>query len=120
MHKILVIRLYFNIRSTCFGLYQSIFRSNLFISSMSYLVCAGVCRYHTSDCCVAIATQQPDVWYRLIPAHTKCDVQLIKIAPEDGVIQFETSRAYIEIRSNHKKFVHLVGLYAYFRMMHGA
>ena len=56
MHKILVIRLLFsNIRSTRFGLYQSIFRSILFISCMSYLVYAGICLY------VAIATQQPDV-----------------------------------------------------------
>ena len=40
----------------------------------------GICRYHTSGCCVAIATQQPDV-----PAYNKCDVQLIKIAPDDGI-----------------------------------
>ena len=33
----------------------------------------------TSSCCVAIVTQQPDVWYRHIPAYTKCDVQLIKL-----------------------------------------
>ena len=37
----------------------------------------GICRYHTSGCCVAIATQEPEVWYRHIPAYTKCDVQLI-------------------------------------------
>ena len=57
--------LFFNIRSTCFGLYQSIFRSNLFIRCTSYLVYAD-----TSRCCVAIATQQPDVWYRHIPNMT--------------------------------------------------
>ena len=34
----------------------------------------------------AIATQQPDVWYRHILAYTKCDVQLIKVAPDDGII----------------------------------
>ena len=28
---------------------------------------------------LTIATQQPDVWYR-------CDVQLIKVAPDDGLI----------------------------------
>ena len=37
---------------------------------------------------VAIATQQPDV-----SAHTKCDVQLIKVAPDGGLIQSETCRA---------------------------
>jgi hypothetical protein len=31
--------------------------------------------------CVAIATQQPDV-----SAYTKCNVQLIKVAPDDGLI----------------------------------
>ena len=30
---------------------------------------------------VAIATQQPD-----LSAYTKCDVQLIKVAPDDGLI----------------------------------
>ena len=57
MHKILVIRLYFLLDTL-----------------------------HVSDCCVAIATQQPHVWYRHIPAYTKCDVQLIKVAPEDGLM----------------------------------
>ena len=41
---------------------------------------------YTSGCCMAIATQQPDVWYRHIPAYATCDVQLIKVAPEDGLI----------------------------------
>ena len=53
----------------------------------------GICRYHTSVCCVAIDTQQPHVWYRHIPAYTKCDVQLMKVAPDDGLIQSETCRA---------------------------
>ena len=48
----------------------------------------GICRYHTSGCCVDIATQQSDV-----PAYTKCDVQLIKVAPEDELIQSEICRA---------------------------
>ena len=39
----------------------------------------GTCRYHTSGCCVTIATQQPHVWYRHVPAYTKCDVQLTKL-----------------------------------------
>ena len=44
----------FSIRcSACFGLYQSIIRSN-FISCTSHLVHANTC-----GCCVAIATQQP-------------------------------------------------------------
>ena len=34
---------------------------------------------YTFGCCVAIATQKPNVWYRHIPAYTKCDVQLIKL-----------------------------------------
>ena len=39
-------------------------REQLFISCMSYLVYAD-----TSGCSVTIATQQPDVWYRHIPAY---------------------------------------------------
>ena len=75
----------------------------------------------TSGCCVAKETQQPDVWYRHIPAYTKCDVQLIKVAPDDGLIQSETCRAVNKkIKPNHKNFVHLVGLYTYCKMMHGA
>ena len=33
---------------------------------------------HLLGCCVAVATQQPDV-----SACTKCDVQLIKVAPDN-------------------------------------
>ena len=58
----------------------------------------GICRYHTSGCCVAIAIQQPDV-----SAYTKCDVQLIKVAPDDGLIQSETCRASNgKIKFNHR------------------
>ena len=72
MHKILVIRLYFSIRcSTCFGLYQSIIRSN-FISCTSHLVYAGTIS-------LAVVWLQPhnSHTYRHILAYTKCDVQLI-------------------------------------------
>ena len=44
-----------------------------------------------------------------------------KVAPADGLIQSETCRASNgKIKSNHKNFVHLVGLYIYCKMMHGA
>ena len=44
-----------------------------------------------------------------------------KVAPDDGLRQSETCRASNgKIKSNHKNFVHLVGLYTYCRMMHGA
>ena len=43
-------------------------------------IAIGICRYHTSGCCVAITTQQPDV-----SAYTKCDVQLQNVAPDDGL-----------------------------------
>ena len=70
----------------------------------------------TSGCCVSIATQQPDVWYRHIPVCTA-----YKVAPDDGLIYSETCRA-----SNRKLILiqrillHLVCLYTYCRMMHGA
>ena len=43
-----------------------------------------------------------------------------KVAPEDGPIQSETCTTSNEtIKSNHKNFVHLVGLYTCCKMMHG-
>ena len=48
----------------------------------------GICRYLTCGCRMAIATQQPHV-----SAYTKCDVQLIKVAPDDGLTESETCRA---------------------------
>ena len=51
---------------------------------------------------------------RMVPAYTKRDVQRIKVAPDDGLIHSETCRTSNEkIKSNHKNFVHLVGLYTY-------
>ena len=44
----------------------------------------GMCRYHTSGCCVAIATKQPDV-----SPHTgiyQIQYTAYKVAPEDGLI----------------------------------
>ena len=71
----------FSIRcSTCFGLYQSIFRSN-FISCTSRLVYACIC--HTTT-------------RRMVPTYTgiyqmRCIAY--KVSPEDGLIQSETCRA---------------------------
>ena len=56
----------------------------------------------------------------MVSAYTKYDIQLIKVAPEDVPIQSETCRAFSEIKSNHKNSVHLVGLYTYCKVMHGA
>ena len=43
----------------------------------------------TSGCCLAIAKQQPEVWYRHVPAYTgiyqmRCTAY--KVAPDDGLI----------------------------------
>ena len=78
MLKILVIRLYFPLDALHVSDYISPSSGATFKSCTSHF---GICRYHTSGCCVTIATQQPHV-----PAYTKCDVQLIKVAPEDGLI----------------------------------
>ena len=60
----------------------------------------------------------------MVPAYTKYDEQLIKVAPDGGLIQSETCRAFNckirTIKSNYNNFVHLVDLYRYRRMMHGA
>ena len=83
MHKILVIRLYFPLDALHVSDYVSPSSGETFISYTSHLVYAGICRYHTSDCCGAVATQQSD--YRHILTYTKYDVQLIKVASEDGL-----------------------------------
>ena len=67
MHKILVIRLYFLLDALHVSDCISTSSGATFISCKSHLVCAGICRYHTSGCCVAIATLQSDVWYRHVP-----------------------------------------------------
>ena len=64
---------------------------------------------HVSDY-ISLATAR-----RTVPACTKCDVQLIKVAPDCGLIQSETCRASNgKMKSNHKNLVHIVGLYTYF------
>ena len=75
MHKILVIRLYFPLDALHVSDYVSPSSGATFRSCTSHLVYAD-----TSGCCVAIATQQPDV-----SAYTKCDVQLLKVAPDYGL-----------------------------------
>ena len=67
MHKILVIRLYFPLDALHVSDCISPSSGATFISCTSHLVYAGTCRYHTSGCSVAIATQQADVWYWHIP-----------------------------------------------------
>ena len=75
MHKILVIRLYF--------LLDALHVSDSVSSSSGatfykLYIAFGVCRYHTSDSHTRAR--------RMVPAYTKCDVQLIKVASEDGLI----------------------------------
>ena len=88
MHKILVIRLYFPLDALHASDYISPSSGATFYK---LYIAFGICRYHTSGCCVAIATQQP-----VVLAYTKYDVQLIKFAPEDGLTQSETCRSHSE------------------------
>ena len=69
MHRILVIRFYFPLDALHDSDYISPSSGATFISCTSHLVYAFICRY------------------------TKCDVQLIEVAPEDGLIQSKTCRA---------------------------
>ena len=71
MNKILVIRLHFLLDAVHFSDYISPSSGTTFISCTSHLVYAGTTR-------LAV------VWH--IPAYTKCDVQLIKVVPDDGLI----------------------------------
>ena len=84
MHKILVIRLYFPLDALHVSDCISPSTGATFISCTSHLVYAGICRYHTSGCCVAIGTQQPDV-----PACTgiyQMRYTAYKVAPDNGLI----------------------------------
>ena len=118
MHKILVIRIYFPLDALHVSDYIGPSSGATFISRTSHLVHAGICRYHTSGCCVVISTQQPDVSTYTGIYQMRCTAY--KVAPDDGLIQSETCRAYNEkIKSNHNNFVYLVGLCTYCNMMHG-
>ena len=73
MHKIFVIRLYFPLDALHVSDYISPSSGVTFISCTLHLVYAD-----TSGSCLAC---------------TKCDVQLIKFAPNDGLIYSKTCRA---------------------------
>ena len=82
MHRILVIRLYFLLDALHVSDCISPSSGATFTSCTSHLVYAGGYSHTTAR--------------RMVPAYTKCDIQLIKIAPEDGLIQSETGRAFNE------------------------
>ena len=71
MYKILVIRLYFLLDALHVSDCISPSSGATFISCISYLVYAG----------------------RMVPAYTKYDVQIINVAPDDGLKLFKTCRA---------------------------
>ena len=73
MHRILLIRFYFPLDALHVSDYISPSTGATFISCSSHLLYAG-----TSGCCVAIATQQPDVYQMRYTAY--------KAALEDGQI----------------------------------
>ena len=74
MHKILVIRLCFLLDAAHVSDYISPSSGATFYE---LYIAFGTCWYHTSGCCVAIATQ-----YRHIPNA----VYSLKVAPDDGLI----------------------------------
>ena len=88
MHKIVVIRIYFPLNvphvSDCISPSSGATFYKLYIAF-------GVCRYHTSGCCMAIATQQPDLSTYTGIYQMRCTAY--KVAPDDGLKQSETCRA---------------------------
>ena len=81
MHKILVIRLYFLLYALHVSDYSSPSSGATFMSCTSLLVYVGICRYVWLLCGYSHTTAR-----RMVPAYTKCDVQLINVAPDDGLI----------------------------------
>ena len=74
MHKILVIRPYLPLDALHVSDYISSSSGATVISCTSHLVCAGICRYVWLLCGYSHITAT-----RMVPAYTKCDVQLIKL-----------------------------------------
>ena len=81
MHKILVIRLYFPLDALHVSDSVSPSSGATFIRCTSHLVHAGICRYVWPLCGYSPTTAR-----RMVSAYTKCVVQLIKVAPDDGLI----------------------------------
>ena len=77
MQKILVIRLYFSLDALHVSDYISPSSGATFVSCKSHLVWL-LCGYN------------PTTARRMVSAYTKFDVQLIKVAAEDRLIQSET------------------------------
>ena len=74
MHKILVIRLYFLLNAVHVSDYISPSSGATFISCTSHLVYAGLCQYVWLLFGYSHTTAR-----HMVPACTKCDVQLIKL-----------------------------------------
>ena len=51
----------------------------------------GICRYMPIR--LAVGGYSHTTARRMVPTYAKCDVELIKVAPEDGLIQSETCTA---------------------------
>ena len=74
----------------------------------------GMCGYVWLLCCYRNTTATRIRIYQI-----RCTANTV--APEDGLTQSETCTASNwKIKSNHKNFVYLVGLYTYCKMMHGS
>ena len=76
----------------------------------------GTCQYVWLLCGYSHTTDR-----RIVLAYTKCDVQLIKrlLLMMDWYSPKHVEHI-LKIKSNQKNSVHLVGLYTYCKMMHGA
>ena len=81
MHRLLVIRLYFPLDALHVSDCISPSSGATFINCTSHLVYAGICRYVSLLCGYSPTTAR-----RMVPAYTKRDVQLIKVALDDGLI----------------------------------
>ena len=83
-----------------------------FISCTSHLVYAGIRRYVWLLCDYSHTTAR-----HMVSAYTKRDVQLIKLLLMMDWYSPKHVEHLMEIKSYHKNFVHLVGLYTYRRWL---
>jgi hypothetical protein len=89
MHKILVSRIYFPLRSLHISDCISPFSGEIIVNFTSYLVYDN-----TSGCCVVIGSPSYNHISagRMVSAYTKYDVKFTNISPEKRLIQSEICR----------------------------
>ena len=82
MYRILVIKLYFPLDALHVS--DSLIHHHERHFYKPYIA-IGICRYMPVQYVWLLCGYSPTTARRMVPAYTKCDAQLIKVAPDDGL-----------------------------------